>query len=66
MEFFEIMLMAAIADGAVWLLYHSLWKKKTAAVIPAAADASNRRAGQMTCPFFMQRSIFFTNLINAN
>jgi hypothetical protein len=28
MEFFEILLMAAIAGGAVWILYKSLWKKK--------------------------------------
>ncbi|CAH2030639.1 FeoB-associated Cys-rich membrane protein [Trichlorobacter ammonificans] len=28
MEFFEILLMAAIAGGAVWILYTSLWKKK--------------------------------------
>lgn len=28
MEFFEILLMAAIAGGAVWILYNSLWKKK--------------------------------------
>lgn len=28
MELFDITLMTMIIGGAVWLLYHSLWKKK--------------------------------------
>ncbi|NJD37780.1 MAG: FeoB-associated Cys-rich membrane protein [Geobacter sp.] len=28
MGLFDIMLMVAIAGGAFWLLYRSLWKKK--------------------------------------
>ncbi|MDY0300796.1 MAG: FeoB-associated Cys-rich membrane protein [Trichlorobacter sp.] len=28
MGFLDVLLMIAIAGGAIWLLYHSLWKKK--------------------------------------
>ncbi|MDD2310401.1 MAG: FeoB-associated Cys-rich membrane protein [Desulfuromonadaceae bacterium] len=28
MGLFDVCLMMLIAGGAVWLLYHSLWKKK--------------------------------------
>ena len=45
---FDFFLIAVILGGTLWLLYHSLWKKKGAAAVLIVADAavinSNREA----------------------